>query len=113
MINSTPPDKVYDVTITIHNTNNSDSGINFEWYRLIRVNMILDLNYALYMMANPAVQDSLHIALRQDTEMEFHLPFNLKQEQFQNKNWNNLNNIPFQLVVSLYPNQKRINVIQR
>lgn len=106
-----PPDKVYVVTLSICNIDNNTTGINFEGYRITNNNIIADLNYSLYETANPTTEGSLKISLREDTEMDFYLPFNLREEHYVERNWDNLDSIPFKLVVTLYPTKKMINII--
>ncbi|UJW58022.1 DUF5028 domain-containing protein [Bacillus sp. A116_S68] len=110
------PEMVYDLQLTIKNTNKTDdltehSGINFINYHLTGTDFLMQINDQLYSIANPELEAGMTegFRLRPESEMDFNLPFFFAPST---------NVLPIQtkavlndevyLVVSLYPNVKRI-----
>lgn len=110
------PEMVYDLHLTIKNTNTTDNpdkynGINFLNYQLIGTNFLLQISDPLYMVANPNLEAKISegFRLRPNSELDFHLPFyfapssNMERIQIED-----IMNDKVYLVVSLYPNEKKI-----
>lgn len=110
------PEMVYDLQLTIKNTNDTDdltqhSGINFINYQLIGTDFLMQINDQLYSIANPELEAGMTegFRLRPESEMNFNLPFFFAPST---------NVLPIQteavlhdqvyLVVSLHPTVKRI-----
>ena len=81
------PDKVYDVEITLANKGAEESvGVSLNEFRIQGLATGGSLDRNLLMVANPALGEEVSIALRKNTEMVFHLPFGLYEENFRKKN---------------------------
>lgn len=62
-------------------------------------------------MCNEVLEEGMTaIALRENTEMVFHLPFGLYEENFRKKNWENLDDYEMYFVATLYPTKKVIRL---
>ncbi len=105
------PDKVYDVEITLANKGAEESvGVSLNEFRIQGLATGGSLDRNLLMVANPALGEEVSIALRKNTEMVFHLPFGLYEENFRKKNWENLDNYEMYFVATLYPTKKVIRL---
>lgn len=102
------PDRVYLLKILLRNTNNTETGVSFlSWY--IQSDAVLeDLNLDLYYELNNL--DSYDIALRENSEMEFLLPYNLREDFFHTSEWKNLEDYNMWLTVTWYPTKKMISL---
>lgn len=106
------PDKVYDVTITLWNDGAEDGvGIDFNEFYIQGTATISSINDQLLDLANPAFKGSTAVALRPNTEMEMHLPFNLYEDFFRKNVWENLDTFDMYLVATLYPTKKMIKLV--
>lgn len=78
--------RVYDVHLTIRNKDNTEGGIYFPDYILQGIDQYTSINYELYKLSNPEVAGGeMSIALVTDSEMNFHLPFYLLEDQYTKK----------------------------
>lgn len=110
------PEMVYDLHLTVKNTNITDdpeehSGINFINYQLIGTDFLLQISSPLYRIANPDLEADFidGFRLRPDTEMDFHLPFYFSPSAILGPiQVEDVNKDSVYLVVSLYPNAKQI-----
>lgn len=109
------PDMVYDVEITISNTNTDDKeyGIDVGMYGIYAADFDLQFENTLYDIANPEVGDGIYaFKLQPQTEMEFHLPFGVPlTSKYAYLNKKVVEESKLSMVLSLYPVQKQI-VIQ-
>lgn len=101
---------VYDLTITIKNTNVMDdplddfNGMQLIHYNLIATNFTISYSSELFQMANPDLVEldmMSSFKLRPESEMQLHVPFPFSPNS-------QLKNDDLYLYVSLYPNEKRI-----
>ena len=105
------PDKVYDVEITLANKGAEESvGVSLNEFRIQGLATGGSLDRNLLMVAHPALGEEVSIALRENTEMVFHLPFGLYEENFRKKNWENLDDYEMYFVATLYPTKKVIRL---
>lgn len=107
------PEKVYDIHVKVRNTNKNlsdESGMNFWPLVLQGREMYCDINDELYGKANPAAKGNISFALKPNTEMEFWLPFNLREEWFTKKVWKNIEQYPLSFVLTKYPNKKIVRL---
>lgn len=105
------PSKIYDVCITLKNENAVEgTGVNFRDFYLQKNSVISSIDDKMYAIANPSVDGVYAIALRNNSEMEFHLPFALWEENFRKKTWEDLENLDINLVVTYYPTKKVISL---
>lgn len=98
------PEKIYLVEITIKNVNNTETGINLGDLYIQSKSVYCDLDYALYYELNHLDTDA--VALRENTEMRFLLPYNLRENHFRKNVWNHLEEYPMWLTVTWYPTKK-------
>lgn len=106
------PDRVYDVTLTLYNENAMDGvGINLQDIYISGKAWYASLNTLLLELANPKLQGSTAIALRENSEMQIHLPYGLNKETFRKENWENMNDMEANLIVTLYPTKKMIKLV--
>lgn len=107
------PEKVYDVTIKVRNVSErlkEEMGMNFFFLILQGKELYGDTNDALYERVNPEAQGTMQFALRPGTEMEFHVPFNLREEWFRKKQWKKVEDYPFHIVFTKYPVKKVVEL---
>lgn len=110
------PEMVYDLNITIKNTNQTEDPhehkyVSFLHYELIGTDIRLTASSELYPIANPELDHHVveGFTLRPDSEMSFNIPYNFSPS-------NNINPIKTEtiikdqihLMVSLYPEVNRI-----
>ncbi|WP_062105419.1 DUF5028 domain-containing protein [Bacillus niameyensis] len=110
------PEMVYELHLTVKNTNPTediydDSGIAFLNYHLTGTDFLLQISRQLYEVAQPNLEVNMMMSfrLRPETEMDFYLPFyfqpSAKSMPIQVED---IMNDDLYLVVSKYPNAKRI-----
>lgn len=107
------PEKIYDVTVKVRNTSDrleEEMGMNFFFLVLQGKELYGDTNDALYERVNPEAQGTMQFALRPGTEMEFHVPFNLRKEWFRKKQWEKVEDYPFYIVFTKYPVKKVVEL---
>lgn len=108
-----PPDKVYDVHITLRNIDNTTGGIYLPNWILQGVDQYTSINLELYRLVNPEANGVIAVALRPGTEMDFYLPFDLREYHYNKRTWKNIDSYPISLVVSKYPVKKMIDIVKR
>lgn len=106
------PDKVYDVEVTLANKGAEEGvGISLDEFQVQGPATGGSLDTNLLSMCNEVLEEGMTaIALRKDTEMVFHLPFGLYEENFRKKNWENLDDYEMYFVATLYPTKKVIRL---
>ena len=103
-----PPDRIYLLKVNIRNTDSTEDGIDFSDWVLQSAEIREDLDWDLYYEMNNIEETA--IALRTDSEMEFYLPYNLRDDFFKESDWNNLEEYPMFLTVTWSPNKKMIRI---
>ncbi|MBD5134515.1 MAG: DUF5028 domain-containing protein [Lachnospiraceae bacterium] len=110
-IYSYAPGKIYDVSITLKNISADEStGVNIMDFYIQGAAVHAGIDSNLYDLANPKVEGIYAVALRNGTEMEFHLPFGIHKENFNSKTWKNIENFNMNFVATLYPVKKVIEL---
>ena len=106
------PDKVYDVEVTLANKGAEEGvGISLDEFQVQGPATGGSLDTNLLSMCNEVLEEGMTaIALRENTEMVFHLPFGLYEENFRKKNWENLDDYEMYFVATLYPTKKVIRL---
>ncbi len=101
-----PPERIYLLKVRLRNTNNTETGVNFrDWY--IQSNAVHeDINLDLYYEINQI--DTYSVALRENSEKEFLLPYNLREDFFYPSEWENLEDYEMWLTVTWYPTKKML-----
>lgn len=106
------PDKVYEVTIRLWNEDAAEgTGVNLIDLYIQGTGVYSNINMSLLELANPDLQGNAAIALRQNSSIEIHLPFNLNKSFFRKKIWENIENYDMRLVVTLYPEKRCIALL--
>ena len=107
------PDKVYDVEVTLANKGAEEGvGISLDEFQVQGPATGGSLDTNLLSMCNEVLEEGMTaIALRENTEMVFHLPFGLYEENFRKKNWENLDDYEMYFVATLYPTKKVILLV--
>lgn len=106
---SYPPDKVYDVEVTLKNNNaDKETGINLTEFYVQGLAVCAGVETNLCDIANPDLDGAYAIALRENSEMTIHLPFGLYEESFRRNIWEDLEDFDMYLVATLYPVKKVI-----
>lgn len=103
------PEKVFDIDITLRNTDNKDTGISFSDWNVQSNDLFVDLNPDLYFGVNPGIETT-SVALRENSEMDFHLIYNLRQSVVSSQVWDEIENYPMRLTISCYPVKKMIRL---
>lgn len=105
------PEKVYDVCITLKNTDAiEETGVNFMDFYIQKNAIVASFDQNLFTQANPQTNGVYAVALKNNSEMEFHLPFALWEENFRPKTWKNLEDYDMNFVATLYPTKKVIRL---
>lgn len=110
------PEMIYDLNLTIKNTNQTEDprefkGISFLNYNLYGTNLRLEISHDLYPIANSELEHAASdgFSLQLDSEMDFNLPFFFapsgKISPIQTET---VVNDEIYLVVSMYPEVNRI-----
>lgn len=102
-----PSEKVYDIVVTLKNNNSTAEGIYFDDWLVQSNDIAIDFHPMLFTAANPDIPGSA-VALRDNSEMQFHLTYNLREERFTKKVWNNIENYKMWLTITNYPTKKMI-----
>lgn len=103
------PDKVYDVEVTLKNIDADEgTGINLIEFYVQGPAVVCGLNTDLLGVANPQLDGTYAIALRENTELVLHLPFDLNEVYFKERTWDHLEDLDMNLVATLYPAKKVI-----
>ena len=107
------PDKVYDVEVTLANKGAEEGvGISLDEFQVQGPATGGSLDTNLLSMCNEVLEEGMTaLALRENTEMVFHLPFGLYEENFRKKNWENLDDYEMYFVATLYPTKKVILLV--
>ena len=106
------PDKVYLLTVTLKNESiheSTERGINWSFFYLYEKNRVLDFEPELYGFANRSAEGSPALSLKPGTEKKFYLPYGVYEERME-KDIRDLEELPFQLIVSLWPGQNLVKV---
>lgn len=106
------PDKVYLLTVTLKNESEDESterGVNWSFFYLYEKNRVLDFEPELYGFANRSAEGSPALSLKPGTEKKFYLPYGVYEERME-KDIRDLEELPFQLIVSLWPGQNLVKV---
>jgi hypothetical protein len=106
------PDKVYLLTVTLKNESAHESterGINWSFFYLYEKNRVLDFEPELYRFANRSAEGSPALSLKPGTEKKFYLPYGVYEERM-GKDIRDLEKLPFQLIVSLWPVRNLVKV---
>ena len=104
-----PPQKVYDLNVTVTNENNTDGGIILYEFKQQNKAAISSFNLDCYKIANAEKNyENAGIAVRPGTSVTFQLPFSMYRHLFNTRTWENLENYPMYLTVTLYPHKKMI-----
>ena len=101
-----PPERIYLLKVRLRNTDNTETGVSFrDWY--IQSNAVNeDINLDLYYEINQI--DFYTVALRENSEKEFLLPYNLREDFFYPSEWENLEDYEMWLTVTWYPTKKML-----
>lgn len=100
------PERIYLLKVLLRNTNNTETGIDFLSWKIQSDSVGQSLDFKLYYELNNL--DSCTIALRENSEMEFLLPYNLRKDFFYPSEWKNLEDYNMWLTVTWYPTKKMI-----
>ena len=106
------PDKVHLLTVTLKNESiheSTERGINWSFFYLYEKNRVLDFEPELYGFANRSAEGSPALSLKPGTEKKFYLPYGVYEERME-KDIRDLEELPFQLIVSLWPGQNLVKV---
>lgn len=112
-INYSKADKLYDVCITLKNSGAAgDTGINFSNLYIQNSDVLASIDTFAYDLANPELAGNYAVCIRNNTEMQFHLPFHLIKGYFTEKNWDNIEKYNLNLVVTLFPTKKVVSLVE-
>lgn len=106
-----PPEYVLEVTLHLYNKNSKAAGIYLPDLILYSVDMYTDINYELTSLANPILEDgSYGISLAEGTEYDIRIVYNLRESLFSPEAFRQLNEIPFFLRLTSYPEEQSIRI---
>lgn len=104
-----PPEKVYDLTVTLSNDDNEGGGLILYEFYLQNKAAIAGFNLDCYKIANAKKgYREAGVAVRPGTSVTFQVPFTLYENLFNRQTWENIEEYPMYLTASLYPHKKMI-----
>lgn len=101
---------VYDVALTVKNGGNTEGAVDLFNFKVQTYNEYLQVHEELWELAQPNLEGSLSFKLRENTEMEFHVPFVLNFVNEKQLGLHFLTHKPFWLVVNEYPVKQMITL---
>ena len=103
------PERIYLLKVRLRNTDNTETGIDVLSWKIQSNSVSQSLDFELYYELNQL--DTYSVALREDSEKEFLLPYNLRKDFFYPSEWENLEDYEMWLTVTLYPTKKMLLLI--
>ena len=103
------PERIYLLKVCLRNTNNTETGIDLLSWKIQSNSVTQSLDFELYYELNQL--DTYSVALREDSEKEFLLPYNLRKDFFYPSEWENLEDYEMWLTVTWYPTKKMLLLI--
>lgn len=103
------PERIYLLKVRLRNTNNTETGIDLLSWKIQSNSVSQSLDFELYYELNQL--DTYSVALREDSEKEFLLPYNLRKDFFYPSEWENLEDYEMMLTVTWYPTKKMLLLI--
>ena len=103
------PERIYLLKVRLRNTNNTETGIDLLSWKIQSNAVSQALCFELYYELNQL--DTYSVALREDSEKEFLLPYNLRKDFFYPSEWENLEDYEMWLTVTWYPTKKMLLLI--
>ena len=100
------PERIYLLKVRLRNTNNTETGIDLLSWKIQSNSVSQSLDFELYYELNQL--DTYSVALREDSEKEFLLPYNLRKDFFYPSEWENLEDYEMWLTVTWYPTKKML-----
>ncbi len=102
------PEKLMLVTIQLRNINSNVDGIFLTDFILRGIDNTAYINWGLLVELNPILNGSYGISIKQGSECELLLPFNLFEMDYAKDTWENIENYDFWFRVTAFPTQKEI-----
>ena len=103
------PERIYLLEVRLRNTNNTETGIDLLSWKIQSNSVVQSLDFELYYELNQL--DTYSVALRENSEKEFLLPYNLRKDFFYPSEWENLEDYEMWLTVTWYPTKKMLLLI--
>lgn len=103
------PERIYLLKVRLRNTNNTETGIDLLSWKIQSNSVSQSLDFELYYELNQL--DTYSVALREDSEKEFLLPYNLRKDFFYPSEWENLEDYEMWLTVTWYPTKKMLLLV--
>ena len=103
------PERIYLLEVRLRNTNNTETGIDLLSWKIQSNSVSQSLDFELYYELNQL--DTYSVALREDSEKEFLLPYNLRKDFFYPSEWENLEDYEMWLTVTWYPTKKMLLLV--
>lgn len=103
------PERIYLLEVRLRNTNNTETGIDLLSWKIQSNSVVQSLDFELYYELNQL--DTYSVALRENSEKEFLLPYNLREDFFYPSEWENLEDYEMWLTVTWYPTKKMLLLI--
>ena len=103
------PERIYLLKVRLRNTDNTETGIDLLSWKIQSNSVSQSLDFELYYELNQL--DTYSVALREDSEKEFLLPYNLRKDFFYSSEWENLEDYEMWLTVTWYPTKKMLLLI--
>ena len=103
------PERIYLLKVRLRNTDNTETGIDLLSWKIQSNSVSQSLDFELYYELNQL--DTCSVALREDSDKEFLLPYNLRKDFFYPSEWENLKDYEMWLTVTWYPTKKMLLLI--
>ena len=103
------PERIYLLKVRLRNKNNTETGIDLLSWKIQSNSVVQSLDFELYYELNQL--DTYSVALRENSEKEFLLPYNLRKDFFYPSEWENLEDYEMWLTVTWYPTKKMLLLI--
>lgn len=104
------PKKVVVVDIELINIDNTDTGVDFQWWPLIGRAASAQLDTYFYSLENPQMNGNTMASARLNSTAEVSLPFGFKRSDISQNAWDDLDSYALYLVISDFPVSHRLAI---
>lgn len=104
------PDRVALVTITLFNAHNEEDTVTLLDFGLHGIDSVAGMNWSLLTALNPVLEGHYSVRIREGSQYQFVLPYNLRQNSFGSNTWNNMDGYEWFLRVTAWPTEKDIAI---
>lgn len=108
------PDKIVEIDVTFHNSNNETDGIQFYPIQLVGMDWFMTIDPKLVAFVNPIYENdskqAYGIILRPDSSYDIKLVYGIYKVYFPEERWSNFQNEEMWLEITIMPTNKLIKL---